>query len=110
MVPLSHRPKHHEYFFRKTALADPISTLVVGFQLFLAAFDLLVKVVPLKEALGWEKIQFFPILLQLLMVPLSWADQKLPKTIETSHLKSILGQLVLVHIDDVLVSGTIKSC
>ena len=33
------------------ALADPILTLVVGFQLFLAAFDLLVTVVPLKIAL-----------------------------------------------------------
>ena len=41
------------------APADPIFTLVVGFQLFLAAFDLLVTVVPLKEALGWEKIDFW---------------------------------------------------
>ena len=45
--------------FRKTALADPILTLVVGFQLFWAAFDLLVTVVPLKVALGWEKIDFW---------------------------------------------------
>ena len=33
------------------------------------------------------KNQFFPILMQLLLVPLSWADQKLPKTIEDPHLK-----------------------
>ena len=94
------------------ALADPIFTLVVGFQLFWAAFDLLMTVVPLKVALGLEKIyfwafkknnhddsldihlhdyffempknQFFPILKQLLRVPLSWTDQKLSKTIEPS--------------------------
>ena len=80
----------------------------MGFQLFWAAFNMLVTVVPLKEALGWEKMifghlkimtqvypseffdyffempknQIFPILMQLLMVPLSWADQNLPKTID----------------------------
>ena len=117
----SHWPKHHEYFFRKTALADPILTLVVGFQLFSAAFDLLMTVVPLKDALGLEnfdfwafkklkkltwlhlcdyffempKNHFFSILKPLLMVLLSQADKKLPKTIETPQLKSILGQLVL---------------
>ena len=37
-----------------------------------------------------KKLIFFPILMQLLMVPWSWADQKLPKTIETPHLKWIL--------------------
>ena len=46
-------------FFRKTALANPIFTLVVGFQLFWAAFDLLVTVVPLKVDLGWEQIDFW---------------------------------------------------
>ena len=40
------------------ALADPILTLVVGFQLIWAAFDLLVTVVPLKVALGLEKFDF----------------------------------------------------
>ena len=55
----SHWPIHHEYFFRKTALADPILTLDVGFQLFWAAFDLLVTVVPLKVALGLEKFGYF---------------------------------------------------
>ena len=40
------------------ALADPIFTLVVGFQLFWAAFDLLVIVVPLKVALGLKKNDF----------------------------------------------------
>ena len=43
---------------RKMALADPIFSLVVGFQLFWAAFDLLVTVVPLKVALGWENLIF----------------------------------------------------
>ena len=33
--------------------------LVVGFQLFWAAFDLLVTVVQLKVALGLEKIDFW---------------------------------------------------
>ena len=54
----SHWPKH-EYFFWKTALADPIFTLVLGFQSFWAAFNLLVTVVPLKVALGWGKIDFW---------------------------------------------------
>ena len=50
-------------FFRQMALAGPLFILAVGFQLvsivvFWAAFDLLVTVVPLKEALGWEKIIF----------------------------------------------------
>ena len=40
------------------ALADPIFTLIVVFQLFWAAFDLLVTVVPLKVDLGWEKLIF----------------------------------------------------
>ena len=63
-----------------------------------------VIVVPLKVALGLKKNDFwafkkislfflipksqiFPILMQLLMVPLSQADQKLLKTIETPQLK-----------------------
>ena len=41
-------------------LADPIFTSVLGFQLFWADFDLIVTVVPLKVALGWEKIDFWP--------------------------------------------------
>ena len=45
-------------FFRKTALADPIFPLDGEFQLFCAAFDLPVRVVPLKVALGLEKIDF----------------------------------------------------
>ena len=40
------------------AIADPIFTLVVGFQLFWAAIDLLVTVVQLKMALGLENIFF----------------------------------------------------
>ena len=47
-------------FFRKTALADPILTLDGGFQLFWAAFDLPMTVVPLKVALGLEKFDFWP--------------------------------------------------
>ena len=39
------------------------------------------------------KNQFYPILMQLLMVPLLWADQKLPKTIEIPHLKWILSEV-----------------
>ena len=42
----------------KMALADPIFTLVVGFQLFWAAFDLIFTVVPLKVALGWTNLIF----------------------------------------------------
>ena len=38
------------------ALANQIFTLVVEFQLFWTAFDLLVTVVSLTVALGWEKI------------------------------------------------------
>ena len=45
--------------FSKTALADPIFTLDGGFQLFWAAFDLLVRVVPLKVASGLEKNDFW---------------------------------------------------
>ena len=97
------------------ALAHPIFTLDGVVQLFWAAFDMPVTVVPLKVALGLGNFDFwafqksnqaslcqvahhnyffempknliFPILMQLLMVPLSWADQKLPKTIEHPHLK-----------------------
>ena len=45
--------------FRKTALADPIFTSDRGFHLFWAAFDLPIRVVPLKVALGLEKIDFW---------------------------------------------------
>ena len=41
------------------ALADPIFTLDGGFQLFWAAFDLPMTVVPLKVALGLEKFYFW---------------------------------------------------
>ena len=83
--------------------------------MFCAAFDILVTVVPLKVALGLEifdfwafqknnheesldghlcdyflkcpKINVFPIIKPLLIIPLSQSDQKLPKTIETPQLK-----------------------
>ena len=102
--------KFRKYFFRKMALADPIFTLDGEFQLFWAAFYMPVTVLPLKVALGLKKMSFgnlkknnhtsarqvyvhdyffemprnqiCPIIMQLLMVPLSWAYQKLPKTIE----------------------------
>merc|ERR1712059_66488 len=96
------------------AIAHSIFTLDGGFQLFSfwAAFDLPMTVVPLKVALGLETFDFwafqknnrknslgytcliiflnaqksiFPILKPLSMVPLSQADQKLPKTIETPY-------------------------
>ena len=86
-------------------------SLWMGGSIVLAAFHPILAVVPLKDALGlaiidfwafkkiimqvyvkcdimiWNdlkcpKNQIFPILMQLLMVPLSWAYQKLPKTIE----------------------------
>ena len=97
------------------AVAPSIFTLDGKVQFFWAAFNMPMAVVPLKVALGLGKFDFwafqknnhevaltlqlcdylfemtknhfFPILMQLLMVPLSWADQKLPKTIETPHLK-----------------------
>ena len=83
--------------------------------MFWAAFYMPMAVVPLKVALGFGKFdfqtfqknnhdvtldihlcdyffempknQFFPILMQLLMIPLSWEDQKMSKTIEPIHLK-----------------------
>ena len=89
------------------ALADPKFTLDGWFQFCWAAFDLSMTVVPLKVALGFDKFDFWefqknnhdvtldthlrdyillmpknlisPILKQLLMVPLSRLDQKLPK-------------------------------
>ena len=51
--------KFRKYFFRKTALADPLFTLDGGFQLFWAASDMLVTVIPLKLALGLEKNDFW---------------------------------------------------
>ena len=42
-----------------------------------------------------QKNKISAILMQLLMLPLLQACQKLSKTIETPQLKSILGQLVL---------------
>ena len=83
------------------ALADPIFTLDEGVQLFWTAFGMPVTVVPLKVALGLKNIfghskkiiTQVPVNYQLLMVPLSLADHKLPKTIETPHLKLILSKL-----------------
>ena len=46
-------------FFRKMALSDPIFTLDGGVQFFLAAFDLILAMVPLKVALGLGKIDFW---------------------------------------------------
>ena len=105
------------------AVAQSIFTLGGWVQLFWAAFDMTVTGVPLKVALGYKKIvywvfqknnhdvtlrlhfpdyffeipknQICPILMILLMEPLSQAYQKLPKTIETPYLKWILGQLGL---------------
>ena len=45
-------------FFRKMALVDQIFTLDGGVQLFWAASDPILAVVPLKVALGWEKLMF----------------------------------------------------
>ena len=45
-------------FFRKTALADPIFTLDGG-SIVLAAFDLILAVIPLKVALGLGRIDFW---------------------------------------------------
>ena len=81
--------------------------------MFWAAFDMPMTVVPLKVALGWGTFDFWvfknnnhdvtldthlcdyffempknqisPMLMQLLMVPLSWAYQKFPKTIEARY-------------------------
>ena len=51
--------KIRKYFFRKTALADPIFTLDGGFQLFWTAFYMPVTGVPLEVALGWQKFYFW---------------------------------------------------
>ena len=97
------------------AVARSIFTLGGWVQLFWTAFDMPMTGVPLKVALGYKKIVFCvfqknnhghtlrlhlpdyffempknkisAILMQLLMVPLSQAYQKLSKTIETVHLK-----------------------
>ena len=45
-------------FLRKIALADPIFTLDGGFN-YLAVFDMILGVVPLKVALGLGKIDFW---------------------------------------------------
>ena len=41
------------------AIADPILTLDGGVQLFWAACDLILAVMPLKVALGWDKFDFW---------------------------------------------------
>ena len=96
------------------AVARSIFILGGRVQLFWTAFDMPVTGVPLKVALGYKKIVFgcfkkiimmlhlcytcliiflkhpktiFCIIMKLLMVPLSQAYQKLPKTIEPTHLK-----------------------
>ena len=56
-------------FFRKTAPTDPVFTLDREFQLFWAAFDLCVTVVPLKVALGLEKIEFWALKKKITQVP-----------------------------------------
>ena len=73
------------------AVACSIFTLGGWVQLFWTAFDMPITVVPLEVALGWQKFYFWAfkkiILMHLLMVPLSEAYQKLPKTTEPPHLK-----------------------
>ena len=97
------------------AVAYSIFILDGVVQLFWSALDMPMTVVPLKVALGWDKFDFWAfqknnhdvtldnhlrdyffetpkniisaILMQLLMVPLSLAYQKLSKTIEPIHLK-----------------------
>ena len=56
------KQKNHKktLFFKQMAVAHSIFTLDGGFQLFWAAFDLLMTVVPLKVALGWDKFDFWP--------------------------------------------------
>ena len=96
-------------------VARPIFTLGGQVQLFWTAFDMPVTGVPLEVALGYKKIVFghfkkiimethlyytcmiiffetpknkiSAILMQLLMVPLSRACQKLSKTMEPIHVK-----------------------
>ena len=46
-------------FVKQMAVAHSIFTLDVGVQLFWAAFDLPMTVVPLKVALGLEKFDFW---------------------------------------------------
>ena len=97
------------------AVARSIFTLGGRVQLFWTAFDMPMTGVPLEVALGYKKNVFWvfqknnhghsldshlhynffempknkisAILMQLLMVPLSQAYQKLSKTIEPVHLK-----------------------
>ena len=97
------------------AVACSIFTLGGRVQLFWTAFDMAMTEVPLKVSLGYNKIVFcvFPknnhghtlmlhlhdyffempknkisaILMQLLMVPMSCACQKLSKPIEPIHVK-----------------------
>ena len=91
------------------AVAHSIFTLGGWVQLFWTALYMPVTGVPLEVGLGWQKFYFgafqkiiiqwvssdffqlffempknqiCPILMPILMVPLSWAYQKLPKTIE----------------------------
>ena len=46
-------------FFKQMALAHSIFTVYGGIQLIWVAFDMTVTVVPLKDALGWQKFDFW---------------------------------------------------
>ena len=48
-----------KHFFKQMAVACSIFTLDGWVQLFWAAFDMLVTVVPLKVPLGWHKFYFW---------------------------------------------------
>ena len=65
-------------FFKQMAVAHSIFTLSGWVQLFCTAFDPIFAVVPLKAALGWQKLDFSAN---------NQAKQKLSKTIELVHLK-----------------------
>ena len=55
-------PDSNNFFCKQIVVAHSIFTLDGGFSLFWADFDMLVTVVPLKVALGWEKIDFWAFL------------------------------------------------
>ena len=114
------------------AVACSIFILDGSVQLFWTAFDMPITVVPLNVALGLQKFDFwsfqknnheqslgytwcdyffempknlfFPILKQLLMVALSQAYQKLPKTIETHPSKVNIGSARAVFLKKYLIN------
>ena len=58
-----------KYLFSKTVLAEPIFTLGGGgVQLFWAAFDMPVTVVPLKVALELDKFDFWAFQKKIIMI------------------------------------------